>query len=619
MDNALIEGYEADHAEQTPEEQATADKVESLFQAARKARRAKEGRWNENYEFYLGRQWTYRRPSYRHSEVVNLIFAAVEAIIPILTDNKPEFAFLPEDLEDRDLAEALTKVADFDWSREGWDYVLAEVIKSALISSGTSIGAMEFDPEQNSGLGKIIFRNVDCWEIFPAPRAKDINDGTCPYFIEAKAIPIEEAKAMFPEKAHLFKGSVGSGFPSKYERKDFDTTLNANMTRSNEAQDDLTASYTTYEAKPKAESLLIKCWMQDDTMEEIKQSCTDENGQPKYNEDGTPLEEVVDSKKKYPNGRLIITVDGITCFDDSNPYKDGKYPYARFVDYFIPNEFWGLSEVDNLKSPQRMMNRLLSFMMDTIVLMGNPIWVADTGAIDTDQVTNQPGLIVEKTPGSDVHREAGVGLPSNLFSVYELVRDAYDRIFGINELTQGARPQNVSSNVALETLQEAGQTRIRQKARNLEKFLQEIGTLYASRVMQFYSTPRLITISSEAAPALSGQQFKFQIEESKEKPGEYVATLTERVPQGEDGKMVDGITKKFQTKGIFDVRTVVGSNLPYAKRSKANMAFQLFDRGVLPVRQFLKDLDYPNADKIAEEAEQQAAAKAEAQAAQGGK
>ena len=617
MDNAVLEGYDASASEQSPEEQAVVQKVEHLFQAARKARRPKEGRWNENYEFYLGRQWTYRRPSYRHSEVVNLIFAAVEAIVPILTDNRPEFAFLPEDSEDRELAEALSKVADFDWSREGWDYILAEVIKSALISSGTSIGAMEFDPEQNSGLGRIIFRNVDALNIYPAPRAKDINDGTCPYFIEAEPIPVEEAKGMFPELAHMIKGSVGSGYPSKYERKDFDQTLNANSTRSNEAQDDLTSSYTQKDSKPVGESLLIKCYMQDDTMEEVKQACMDQYGNPTYTAEGVPLEEVVDTKKKYPNGRLTIVIDNLLAFDGDNPYKDGLYPYARFVDYFVPNEFWALSEVDNLKSPQRMLNRLLSFMMDTIVLMGNPIWVADIGAIDTDMVTNQPGLVVEKTPGSDVHREAGLGLPSNLFSVYELCRDAFDRIFGINELTQGARPQNVSSNVALETLQEAGQTRIRQKARNLEKFLKEIGTLYVSRVMQFYSTPRLITINQDAANVLGGEQFKFQIEESKENPGKYIATLTKREQQP-DGRMMDGEKKKFETEGLFDVRTVVGSNLPYAKKSKANMAFQLFDRGVLPIRQFLKDLDYPNADKIADEAEQKAQQAAEAKAAQGG-
>jgi len=175
----------------------------------------------------------------------------------------------------------------------------------------------------------------------------------------------------------------------------------------------------------------------------------------------------------------------------------------------------------------------------------------------------------------------------------------------------------VTSGIALDSLQEAAQTRIRQKARNLEKFLNEIGTLYASRVLQFYNTPRLITINSEGE-GLNIKQFKFQINEDPENVDFYVAKVTEVVPQ-DQAQAQEGQTKVFRTKGIFDVRATVGSNLPFAKRAKADTAMKLFQLGVLTPKRLLKDLDYPHADEIVGELEKQQAAQAQAQAQQGGK
>lgn len=604
--------------EQTDEQKELSKKLEELFQKARRARKPREARWDENFEFYLGKQWPYRRPSYRHSEVLNFTFAAIESIIPILTDNKPQISFIPEDVDDRDLADAITKIADGDWTREGWSYVLADVIKVGLIY-GTSIGCMEFDPKDNGGLGRIKFENTDLYTVFPAPRARDINDGSCPYFIHAEPIPTEEAKAMFPDIAHLITGAGVVGFPSRFQKTDFDTTLNASAVRSNEVPSDPFSQYTTQEGKQLDMCLLSKFYMQDETMEEVQETTTDKSAASQSVDPNAPKM----FQKKYPNGRYVVKVDDLIAFDGENPYDDGKYPYARWVDYQIPYEFWGMGEIDQLKSPQKIVNRLMSFMMDTIVLMGNPIWIADQGAIDTDQVTNQPGLIVEKQKDSNVIREPGVGIPSNFMSVYDLATSAYDRIFGQGEISQGTPTGGITAGSAIDSLQEAAQTRLRQKARNLEKFLQEIGTMYLSRVMQFYSTPRLITLSSDAAPALTMKQFKFQIQKNPDPTAQdqngksidapYIAHVQEITPQ-DNGPAQEGPIKKFGTKGIFDVRASVGSNLPFAKKAKADTAITLFKLGALTVKRLLEDLDYPNADKIVEELQQQQQAQAQAQA-----
>jgi len=586
-------------SEQSEKEEEVVSMVERLFQDARAARRPHDQNWKTDFEWYLGKQWLQKRPTYRNSEVVNLTYSSIQAQVPVLMGVKPRFVYLPEDPTDNLFAQFVDMIAEADWQRNHWSYPVQEaIIAGGVIGNG--IWSMKFDPEANSGIGAIKFLHVDPFNFYPAPRAKDINDGSCPYVIEATPLPLHQAQAMFPKVAHKIKPDIQTDIPVDLASKLGTSRLSNTSTRltgviENIGPDQTAEEYTTRDAGEERdeEVLLLECYIQDETIEEVEIQMKDSSGNTLIDNKGKP-KVTKETKKKFPRGRYIVVVGKALAFDGENPYLDGKHPYAKYDNNILFNEFWSVSDVSQQKSMQRVINRLWSFTMDSLTQMSNPIWVVDQGAVDAENLVNAPGLIVEKAPGSSVDRQPGVGLPPGLLSAYQLAIDNFDRIQGTNEVTQGVRPPGTSSGKEVELLQEAGQIRLRQKARNLEKGLEEIGSLYVSRVMQFYSERRFFTINQEGAPP---KFFRFQVQEAPQKTGFFLARAM--IVNPDTGQVQEKqVEQKFLTKGIFDVRVSVGSNLPFAKATREERAFQMFDRQIIDAEEVLNTIEWPNKEEV---------------------
>jgi hypothetical protein len=101
---AIEKGGEGDHSPSKSEQDAK-KLVERLFSKAKKHRSKYDNKWLDYYKFFRGKQWGSNRPSYRHSEVINFVFQAIQSSVPILTDRQPKIEFLPQEPSDRDLAE----------------------------------------------------------------------------------------------------------------------------------------------------------------------------------------------------------------------------------------------------------------------------------------------------------------------------------------------------------------------------------------------------------------------------------------------------------------------------------------------------------------------------------
>jgi hypothetical protein len=584
----------------TPEEKKAKKLVERLLEKAKKHRGKFDSRWQDYYKMFRGKQWKEQRPSYRHSEVVNMIFSHIQTVVPILADARQRFEFIPEEPQDTEFAKILDQKAESDWIRGNWSYKLTETLYDGHFY-GTGMTSLGYDPKAKFGKGAIEFKSCDPNYCFPDPVATDVNEKS-KFFIYAEPEDLECLKAEYPEHAKYLKADLVDFLND--DRQDLQDVRYKSPVDSTETMEG--ASADAYKGGDKA--LKITCYVKSDEYDEEEKKSLDKT---------TGAEKVeYERKLRYPNGRKIVVAGGIVVSDGPNPFDDGLFPYARFVNYMDPRSFWGISEIEVLESPQKTFNKLISFALDVLTLMGNPIWVVDTNSeVDVDNLFNRPGLIVEKSPGSEVRREEGVQLQPYVLQMVGMMRDWFNEAGGAQDVTRGVKPEGITAASAISQLQEAAQTRIRQKSRNLDATLQSLGQLYKNRVFQFCDVPEIVrTTGNEEAQ----KYFKFHVENRELPDGgtQKVGIIRDYEQNPETGQYSEAVqTREFILKGDFDVRVSTGSALPFAKDAKYQKARQMFLDGVIDEEEYLKAADYPNWQVVLERVMQKRADAAQAEAA----
>lgn len=588
--------------EPSTEEKADIKLVTKYFERAKKYREKYDRNWVKWYHFFRGKQWQEARPSYRHSEVINMVWQHIQSTVPITTDSRPKFEFLPEDPSDRELAEIFNEISESDWQRNNWGYTLTEIVYDGNIY-GTGHSSMEHDGAARYGLGDIVYKRRDTFYAFPDPNSLDVNDKSRggKFFIYAEPVDIDVLKKQYPDKAAFIKSDLLD--LSQNDKNNIDAV------KYKSPVDNRTIMEGPGGVDDNAErnqALKIECYIYDDDTEEEVEEFEDQTSiqiDPMTGQEVQITQQVSTGfvqKKKYPNGRKICVAAGVLLDSGPIPYDDGQAPFEKLINYIDPGSYWGISEIEQLESPQKIFNKVLSFALDTMTLMGNPIWVVGEQAnVDTDNLINRPGVVIEASDANQVRREGGVQINPDLFQLIDRMRNYFNEASGSTEATRGVRPEGITAMGAITALQEAAQTRIRLKSRLLDNYLQTLGQHYKARVFQFYSTPRVIRITNNQN---AQKYFKFHVEQVQDEMGNTKKVARVRGYQEDEmGKMKPEMNEReYIINGDFDIRVNTGSSLPFAKTEKINVAKMLFDAGAIDQQELLVAADYPNWEQVME-------------------
>ena len=569
------------------QEEDTVDLVNKLFGQAKKYREniGCEKRWQENYDFFVGKQWSNRRPRYRASEVINICWATIQTVVPIVTDNRPQVSYLPTEPTDQIFTDTLNELNEYNWNCYNWNNTLTDGVIDSCIYDAAHF-SVTWNPELQKGIGDIEFKVLDPFYCYPDPVAEDVNSTNSRFFIYAEPVTVGELKRQYPDKD--IHGDLGTLYSQKTRDVEQPITYRSPDNQSYNAGRPGSGTSQRYVSDM---VLKIHCWMKDDTTEEIEME-TELNGEKQYA-----------TKLKFPKGRYVVVANNKVLIDVANPYEDGKFPFVRLVNYSLPREYWGMGEIDQLKGLQRLLNSTVSSIADTMKMSSNPVWLVGSAAnMDTENITNEPGLIMEAGDINQVRRVGGEQLPPYLMQMVETIRSLTDLVSGVHDSSRGATQPGVTSGLMLEGFIEAAQTRIRLKNRNLDKAIHEIGWLMLSRIMQFYTSPRIYRITNKQ------QQFTFnQFYMSKEE-GRPVANISQGI-----NSPVTMQQNTIPIKGFPDVKVSSGSSLPYMKAQKAAVALQLFQTGSIDQEELLKANNWPDWENVLQRVQKQAAMAAQQQ------
>jgi len=377
------------------------------------------------------------------------------------------------------------------------------------------------------------------------------------------------------------------------------------LRQSNSDLDMADATFDSSKTRESQKTLLLTAWLKPDDTEEVEEE--DEEGNIK-----------VIVKKVYPFGRVVKIANGI-LLEEEELQTSGNFPFVKYINYMLPREFFGVSEVEQLESPQRAFNKILNASLEILNLMGNPVWIVDTSSgINPHKLVNRTGLVVEKEPGSEVRREIGVQLSPTALSLVDRLETWFNGVAGNQDVTRGEAPASITAASAIEQLMDAARTRIKQKQRNLDAMMRDFARQYSDIVLEKYTKNRVFRVTNNDD---STQFFKFRVE-NREDPetgeAQKVGVIREFVEMENGDIAVSSDDKEFLIAGRFDVKINTGSSLPFAVADKEQKSYALFDRGIIDEEEVLSQIDYPNKERVLERLAERKQAEAEAASAQQG-
>jgi hypothetical protein len=559
------------------------------LEEGKKAREKFDGNWDEYRAYYKGEQWKDQK-NRKNRPVTNIVRPVVQTILPIMTDNQPGFNVTGKKPQDFQFAETIQKVDEDMWERRGWNHTLIEKLMDACII-GTGIAKVTWNNDLEDGLGDVDVQRVDPKEIYVPKNAVDF-DKNCPWAIHKPLRRLSEIKRRFPEFADQLTPDSGAELEtSKSETYSGRVELVSPVDRKSPIQP---YSATAWDDAQEIE--IAEMWAESEEMEEFEEE-DGEGGKMKG------------QRKKYPQG-CVITVavkQKLRLQKIPHPYKDGRKPFVRYVDTIVPGQFWGEGEIEPLMPVQKIINKTVSNILDYMNMCANPVWLVPKSAgINPDKITNAMGLILPYEGDQAPRRDIPPPLPSAFFEFYQAMTQFTDVVSGVHDVTNGRNPTGITAAQAIQTLQEAAQTRIRLKERNLNVSLDQLGTLITSRVLQFYREPRIAKVADAkgwpqyfeyfiedvpAAPGVDGQPGQ---------PGGYVMNRRDITVDPATGQTqsANDYQKSAPTEGLFDVKVTAGSSLPFVKAQRSDLAFKLLDAGAIDTQEVLETVDWPNVEEV---------------------
>ena len=199
--------------------------VKQLFDKADNAHRHKwQFLMTRCHDFFLGEQLSKKQKrsleeSGMPTFIINRITPVIETMKFFVTSGNPSWKAVGAEGSDADVAAVHSDIIDYCWYHSNGRGLLANVVQDALVK-GIGYIHVDVDADADRGMGEVVFKQVDPFDVFVDPMSKDLMFRDASYVIVRKILSKNQLKGMLPAFRSQITKAVGSPTLREYSSRD---------------------------------------------------------------------------------------------------------------------------------------------------------------------------------------------------------------------------------------------------------------------------------------------------------------------------------------------------------------------------------------------------------------
>lgn len=508
-----MQSYKKPKAARAKDNEQLAHDIVEKFTTALAWREPFKNKWDRFYKLYRSDLEETNYP-WQSNLFIPYSFSTVETLVPRLVSNRPEIDIMPREQADEDHAKVMKSLIDYQWDIMDMNTIIPDAVKEMAIY-GTCILKVSWKT-----VSKQVIRNEQADENLPEAGSIETKKEETLY--DAPSVELVDLYDFYWDPNGTDIDTCKWVFHRSMRHKDHIKDLakqgiykNVNLV----LQEDGFSITDDDQKSMRRATIGISLPPDDSDMVELLE----------YWEDGKVC--------TIANRKYVIR-------EEENPYRHGKKIFVRCVDQKVPHEFCGIGELEPIESLQYELNDRRNQRMDNVTLALNRMWAVQNGqGVDEDELVSDAGGVVHmNTPGA-VQPLDFPDVTSSSYQEETLIKGDIQQTSGISDYTQGVGNSGSLANdtaTGISLIQEAGNSRFRLKAQNIEDMLiKRLGELMVSMNEQFITEPQVLRIA------------------------------------GDDGVSFQTVAPD-EIAGNFDVQVVAGSTLPNNEAVNNKQVMEMF-------------------------------------------
>lgn len=537
------------------------DTLMSMRQECEDHRKVVEGTrfWADCEASYYNRLYDeVATPEWMSREVAPKTWESTERIIPILTDSRPRLLLTGRGPEDAQAVKVLALGVDQEEDRQNMMVLWAKMLRQGMIL-GTSFILCRV--ERVGATYRLVSELVSPWNVYADPAATTDEDLQ---FVWIKR-PIRGGRLLqlFPEKSEEIleacaTGRIQGASPSAANYSRTGISPNPTWGQVGQAGNLEFQEITRRGARANPAQSYFDLW-------------------EGYYVDGSILgieEQLMQNQNKVKTkgigaqGAILTMVGDVILSAMPNPFLHGQIPLSRFVCYDLPGSYYGMSYIEPLLGPHRMLSRIDNKVTDWMALACDPEVVMDEDCgVDEENDFAAPGKKVMVKKDSRYEYLKPSEMPGYVWNLRAAKDQEFKDASGVSDVSRGniSGVSDDTSGRAIELLNEPTIKRVRLMQRNFESTVSRWGKQTVANLIQFKSREdwmRLLPPPPPVPDPMTGMPVP-------------VDPAQQPLPWDTWGP------EDFQN--WPDVKMAVGSSLPINKAAKQQNVTALYQAGLLGV------------------------------------